>query len=106
MKNQGLVSLALCAAVLTCPLAFAQDDVRRAMDEAKRQYGNGNYEGAVAELTIVTEEAPDRADAFYLLGYAHLMLRDYPDSLDAFARAFLLDPNLDPRTIYRPGPAE
>lgn len=35
MKKQGLVSLALCAAVLACPLAFAQDDVQQAMDEAR-----------------------------------------------------------------------
>ena len=101
MKKQGLVSLALCAAVLACPLAFAQDDVQQAMDEGKRQYRNGNYEGAVAELTIVIDEAPDRADAFYLLGYAHLMLREYLDSVDAFGRAFELDPNLDPRTIFQ-----
>ena len=48
------------------------------MDEGKRQYRNGNYQAAIGELTRVIDEAPDRADAFYLIGYAHLMLRQYP----------------------------
>lgn len=29
------------------------------------------------------------------------MLREYLDSVDAFGRAFELDPNLDPRTIFQ-----
>ncbi len=102
MKLVPMISLALCAAVfLACPFAFAQESVEGAMDEAKRQYRNGNYQAAMGELTRVTDEAPDRADAFYLIGYSHLMLRQYPESVDAFARAFQLDPTLDPRSIYQ-----
>ncbi len=101
MKRVPVISLALCAVVLSCSFGFAQEGVESTMDEAKRQYRNGNYQAAISELTRVTDEAPDRADAFYLIGYAHLMLRQYPDSVDAFARAFQLEPTLDPRSIYQ-----
>lgn len=106
MKLVPALSLALLAAILVCPLVLAQEGVDSAMDEAKRQYRSGNYQAAITELTRVTDEAPDRADAFYLIGYAHLMLREYPESVDAFARAFQLDPTLDPRSIYHPQPRE
>ncbi|GMR23945.1 MAG: hypothetical protein BMS9Abin37_2425 [Acidobacteriota bacterium] len=100
MKLVPVISLALCAVLLACPFASAQEGVETAMDEGKRQYLSGNYQAAIEELTRVTDEAPDRADAFYLVGYAYLMLRQYPESVDAFARAFQLDPTLDPRSIY------
>ena len=106
MKLVPAISLALIAVLLACPFAFAQEGVEAAMDAAKTQYRNGNYEAAITELTTVTEEAPDRADAFYLIGYAHFMLRQYPESVEAFARAFELDPTLDPRSIYQPRPIE
>ncbi len=100
MKLVPVISL-VCALLLACPFTFAQESVNQAMDEGKRQYRNGDYQAAISELTRVTDEAPDRADAFYLIGYAHLMLRQYPDSVDAFARAFQLNPTFDPRTIYQ-----
>jgi len=106
MKLVPVISLALGAVFLACSFAFAQEDVETAMDEAKKQYRSGNYQAAISELTRVTDEAPDRADAFYLVGYSHLMLRQYPESVDAFARAFQLDPTLDPRTIYQRRSAE
>lgn len=106
MKLVPSISIGLLAVLLFCPLAFSQEGVEEAMEEAKRQYRNGNYQAAIAELTRVTDEAPDRADAFYLIGYSHLMLREYPESVDAFARAFELDPMLDPRSIYQPRPTE
>jgi tetratricopeptide (TPR) repeat protein len=105
MKLVPTLLLATFALLAACSLASAQTDADP-MNEAKRQYRNGNYQAAIGELTRVTDEAPDRADAFYLIGYAHLMLREYPQSVDAFARAFELDPTLDPRSIYQPRRAE
>ena len=90
------VGLAVSAVAQDMPDASGQ-----VMEEAKRQYRSGNFRAAVDTLNRVTVEAPDRADAFYLLGYAHLMLREFPESLDAFSRAFALDPTLDPRSIYQ-----
>ena len=101
MKLVPVISLALCAFFLASSNVRAQGDVEAAMDEAKRQYRSGNYQAAISELTRVTDDAPDRADAFYLVGYSHLMLRQYSESVDAFARAFQLDPTLDPRSIYQ-----
>lgn len=106
MKLVPTLSLALGALLVPCSFAAAQVDVDSMMDGAKRQYRSGNYQAALVELERVTEEAPDRADAFYLIGYAHLMLRQYSESVDAFARAFQLDPTLDPRTIYQRAPSE
>jgi len=101
MKLVPVISLALCAVFLASSNVAAQGNVEAAMDEAKRQYRSGNYQAAISELTRVTDDAPDRADAFYLVGYSHLMLRQYSESVDAFARAFQLDPTLDPRSIYQ-----
>ena len=106
MKLVPVISLALSAVLFACPFAFAQEGMEGAMDEAKSQYRNGNYQAAISELTRVTDEAPDRADAFYLIGYSHLMLQQYPESVDAFARAFQLNPTLDPRSIYQRRSAE
>lgn len=105
MKLVPTLSLALGGLLVLCSFAVAQVEVEQMMDEAKRQYRNGNYQAALVELQSVTDEAPDRADAFYLMGYSHLMLRQYSESVEAFARAFQLDPTLDPRTIYQPTPS-
>ena len=103
MKLVRIASVALFCLQLAGSVAYAQD-VADMMEQAKRDYRNGRYQAALTELTRITDEAPDRADAFYLTGYCHLMLRHYQESLDAFARAFELDPELDPRTIYHPSP--
>ncbi len=100
MKLVSPISLALFAVLLACPFAFAQEGVEQEMDEAKTQYRSGNYQAAIGALNRVIDEAPDRADAYYLIGYSHFMLRQYSESLDAFARAFQLEPTLDPRAIF------
>lgn len=104
MKLGRIASVALACSLLIGALGFAQDPVTGMMDQAKRDYRNGRFQAALSQLMRVTEEAPDRADAFYLIGYCHLMMRQYAEALDAFARAFQLDPELDPRTIYHPPP--
>jgi tetratricopeptide (TPR) repeat protein len=104
MKLGRIASVALSCCLWFGTLGYAQGSVANMMDQAKREYRNGRYQAAMNELVRVTEEAPDRADAYYLIGYCHLMMRQYAESLDAFARAFQLDPELDPRTIYHPSP--
>ena len=66
-----------------------------------RLYRNRDYRQALEEFAKVIETQPDRGDAHYLIGYSHLMLKEFQASLDAFRRAFEEDPNLDPRTIYK-----
>ncbi len=90
----------LCAAVLVAPSAFAQENPE--VEQAKRLYRNGNYRGTVEALASLVDMDPTRADALYLVGYSHLMLREYAQSVEAFSQAFQADPTFDPRTIYHP----
>jgi tetratricopeptide (TPR) repeat protein len=106
MTWKRLLVLSLSAVLAAQCLAFAQDDVEATMERAKRLYRSGNYRGAIDELSKALDADPSRADAHYLVGYSHLMLREYPESVEAFSRAFAADPNFDPRTIYQRRPAE
>jgi tetratricopeptide (TPR) repeat protein len=84
-----------------------QDASMASMEEGKRLYRRGDYRAAIDALSAVVTENPERAEAHYLIGYAHLMLREFAPSVEAFSRAFVANPSLDPRTIYgRPAPAE
>lgn len=100
MNGKLVSAVMLIAIALVAPASIAQEDTESSMNVAKRLYGNGDYRGAIERLTMVVDEDPERAEAHYLIGYAHLMLREYPVSVEAFARAFTADPTLDPRTIY------
>jgi tetratricopeptide (TPR) repeat protein len=108
MNWKRLTVVSLCAALFFATGAAAQTGEPRsdaAMDHAKRLYRNRDFRGAASELETVLESGGPRADALYLLGYSHLMLRDYTEAVDDFARAFEADPTFDPRTIYqRPAP--
>ena len=97
----ALTFSAILALACLAPSIAAQEDAQASMDQAKRHYRNKDYRGAVSELTKTVELDPTRADALYLLGYSHLMLRQYSEAVDDFSRAFKADPTLDPRTIYQ-----
>lgn len=118
-----LMSLVLLVSVLGAPLSSSQeseqppqvtalqpDDAAVQEDEAAvqetferglRQYRNRGFQQALEEFNKVVAMKPDRADIHYLIGYCHLMLREYDLSLDAFSRSFDEMPNFDPRTIYQ-----
>jgi tetratricopeptide (TPR) repeat protein len=104
MKWTRVLALTLSAILAIACLAPAQEvqeDAQASMEQAKRHYRNRDYRAAASELTRTVELDPTRADALYLLGYSHLMLRQYPESVEAFGRAFAADPTFDPRTIYQ-----
>jgi tetratricopeptide (TPR) repeat protein len=105
MNLKRLTFLALLAVLAAATITVAQEDAEAAMERAKRVYAGGNYRGAIEELGRVLEIEPERADALYLTGYSHLMLREFPESVEWFRRAFQADPTFDPRTIYRKSPA-
>lgn len=71
------------------------------MTTGLRHYRQRDFQSALSEFEKVTELAPWRADAFYLRGYCLMVLRNYEPSVEAFGRAFELDPAFDPRTIYQ-----
>lgn len=66
-----------------------------------RLYRNRNFREAMSEFSRVSESQPDRADVHYLIGYCHLMLKEFGPSVDAFHRSFDKDPEFDPRMIYK-----
>ena len=71
------------------------------MTQGLSHYRRRDFQSALGEFDKVTEAAPWRADAFYLRGYCLMILRSYDQSVEAFGRAFELDPAFDPRTIYQ-----
>ena len=102
MKWTRVLALTFSAILAMVCLAAAQDDAQASMEQAKRHYARRDYRAAVSELTRTVELDPTRADALYLLGYSYNMLREYPEAVEAFGRAFQVDPTFDPRTIYHP----
>ena len=83
--------------------ALQPDDtaVQETFERGLRQYRNRGFRQALDEFNQVVAMKPDRADAHYLIGYCHIMLRQYEPALEAFRRAFDEMPNFDPRTIYQ-----
>jgi tetratricopeptide (TPR) repeat protein len=102
MLKKGI--LALVFTTMTAAGALAQEDTgaQASFEQAKRHYRNRSFREAVTELTRTVELEPTRADALYLLGYSHLEIREFPQAVDAFGRAFAADPTFDPRTIFQP----
>ena len=111
-----LTPLVLLVSVLGAPLSSSQEteqppqvtalqaddaDVQETFERGLRQYRNRGFRQALEEFNKVVAMKPDRADIHYLIGYCHLMLREYELSLDAFRRSFDEMPNFDPRTIYQ-----
>ena len=82
------------------PTTSADSDA--AYQRSLRLYRDRNFSQALQELSIVAEAEPARADVLYLMGYCHYLLKHFEDSLDAFRRTFEVDPEFDPRGIYRP----
>ncbi len=101
MKSTRVLSLTFSAILTAAVLAAAQEDAQSSMDQAKRHYRNRDFRAAATELMKTVELDPTRADALYLLGYSHLMLREYSEAVEAFSRAFTADPTFDPRTIFQ-----
>jgi len=101
MKWTRALALTFSANLAITCLATAQEDTQASMEQAKRHYARRDYRAAITELTRTLELDPTRADALYLLGYSHNELRQYPESAEAFGRAFQADPTFDPRTIYQ-----
>ncbi|MFQ5790718.1 MAG: tetratricopeptide repeat protein [Acidobacteriota bacterium] len=104
MKNRlCLLHGALVLVLLIALPAIAQEPAspNAAFERALRLYRDRNFGQALEELSKVAELAPQRAEVHYLIGYCHLMRKEFEESLNAFRRAFDEDPNLDPRTIYQ-----
>lgn len=108
MHGMRLIFMTFCTFALlmaSVTASVAQTSADESLEQGKRLYGNGSYRPAMEELTKAVEASPeagvDNAEALYLIGYCHVMLREYSEAVDVFRRAFQSDPTLDPRNIYQ-----
>lgn len=63
--------------------------------EGRRRWdwGQGDYEGAVVQLTIATLMAPDSFEAYKALGQCHARADQFPAAVAAYSRALELKPD-------------
>ena len=79
----------------------AQPEIQPDYERGLRLYRNRSFREALTTFTDFAQAEPERADVHYLIGYCHLELKEFPQSVDAFQRSFEIDPEFDPRTIYQ-----
>jgi|Deesub1362B_J571_1020462.scaffolds.fasta_scaffold00044_109 tetratricopeptide (TPR) repeat protein len=92
-----LKHLAVAAALLAFASgAFAQD----AYEQALKAYRAGQYQRAIELLQEVVSTEP-RAEAYYLLGYAHYALSQKAQARAYFQEAFLIEPMLKPQEVLK-----
>ena len=66
-----------------------------AYEKACTAYARGNFKAAAGHLASYVEKKPD-PEAYYLLGYAHYKMRNFPESMRCFRDAYILDPSITP----------
>jgi tetratricopeptide (TPR) repeat protein len=64
-------------------------------------YRQGRYGQAISVFESIPTESPDYAAACYFAGYAHYVLRHYPEAVASFGKAFQANPTFDPRPYFR-----
>lgn len=68
-------------------------------DDALKAYRVGDYTKAAGILEKYVGRIPS-AEAYYLLGYADYKLRKYRAASECFSQAYLIDPALNPGSIF------
>ena len=74
-------------------IAIDPDDVWERVSRAMRRQDEGDYEGAIAELTRALEIEPDDASLHLSRGWVRMTIGDYDGALADFNRVIQLDPN-------------
>ncbi|MEO6300536.1 MAG: tetratricopeptide repeat protein [Paracoccaceae bacterium] len=64
-----------------------------AYDEAKAAVDSGNYGAALPMLAKLTQNDPQNADAWNLLGFTSRMLGQLDDSSNAYLKVLAINPN-------------
>lgn len=65
------------------------------LQAAQQAFESGDLETAAAGFLAFTELAPNSAGAFFNLGATYERLQDYPKAIEAYERAFALDPSMN-----------
>ncbi len=79
--------------------AYAQEssaEADRAFQKGKGYCYAKKYRPAVKHLTKAVETDPQRADAYYYLGYTYYKQKKHALAREAFAKAYALDPDYSP----------
>jgi len=76
---------ALILTLVCCCTAFAQT-AKEVYDNAHELYASGDYEGALAEFTQVTEMNPDHEMAWFFRGHTNIILKNFADAVQDFTR--------------------
>jgi len=90
----------LVFSLIVCSAAFASNGYEEALREALGAYKKGDYKRAVLDLKKYVKTNP-RAEAYYLLGYAHYKLGRHAEARRYFNEAYLIDPELKPENIFK-----
>ena len=65
------------------------------LQAAQQAFESGDLEAAAAGFLAFTELAPNSAGAFFNLGATYERLEDYPKAIEAYEKAFALDPAMN-----------
>ncbi|HXJ94641.1 MAG TPA: tetratricopeptide repeat protein [Terriglobia bacterium] len=78
----------------SAPQAAAPADLNALLQQAEDALEKKDYQAALAPLQIVVHAAPDRADAWFYLGFTYHGLHQDGDARSAYERATKLNPDL------------
>ncbi|MBI5379502.1 MAG: tetratricopeptide repeat protein [Nitrospirae bacterium] len=99
MRRWMVWAMAGCLVAVLSPAAYAQEisaEADRAFRKGKGYCYAKKYRPAVKHLTKAVETDPQRADAYYFLGYTYYKQKKHALAREAFAKAYALDPDYSP----------
>ncbi|MFP4345034.1 MAG: tetratricopeptide repeat protein [Anaerolineales bacterium] len=92
VKRVILLTLVLTLPLLVSCRGSATPEVAlQSLDEIQAQMDAGNYRVAVEALQALTEQEPENAEAYFLLGLSNFNLGNFSDARAAFERTLELD---------------
>src|SRR5690349_7170198 len=97
MKRSNFLSLTLLILLITISAAAQTAD--EVFKQGQQQYGNKQYEAAIASFQKYLGMQPNDAGAYYNIGLCYRNLDRYSDSIEAFRSADRSRPN-DGMTQY------
>src|SRR5689334_8170780 len=92
MKLVGIVATALLVLLAGCPNEARNDSIR-ALNECNKEYGQRQYESAIASCKRAVEKWGDNHTAWYSLGGAFAQKKSWNEAADAMSHAVQLVPD-------------
>lgn len=83
----------ITAAIVSLLVLGAAGPAEAGWDEGVEAFQSGNYSAAAKEFQAVVEASPDYANGYFMLGQALAQLNRDQDALNAFRKAYDLNPN-------------